>query len=242
MRMTKEEKARRERERYRKKVEQIEKLGLTGYMSPRTAQKNWKKEVRKARTHKLQDDKIKALISAGYTDKEARKLKRKSWDFVNKEITYKQADSERTVVTNDKVYICKDVFLYTGFSDKAGNTNLNEMLPFYEGRKNIELKNIIRDSINSIGMSDDSGGRAGDVLVLEGSYSECYSTLKWGEATGYQGLLSNKWSLNGILKVTACLMDCSTEANRPRVLRSVKNYLRYNIPELYKGFIKDLEV
>lgn len=242
MRMTKEEKARRERERYQKKVQEIAEMGLTGYMSPRTSRKNWKKEKTKARRKKREAEKKEALIKAGYSEDVANKLKHVSWKRVNELIELKMKLPDTEEVPQDKVYISKDAFLYIGFSDKAGNTNLNEMLPFYEGRKNIELKNIIRDSINSIGLSDDSGGRAGDVLVLEGSYSECYSTLKWGETTGYQGLLSNKWTLNGILKVTACVMDCSTEANRPRVLRSVKNYLRYNIPELYKEFIKDLEV
>ena len=83
-----------------------------------------------------------------------------------------------------------------------------------------------------------SSGFPGHVLVQRYSTRDIMEDdITEKQKIGYYVVAaSNEWTLTGIMRTTAFAIDMCTEGNRKTVLDAIKNYVKEDLPELYKYF------
>nr|DAD73643.1 MAG TPA: hypothetical protein [Tectiviridae sp. cthzn51] len=213
--------------------EEIKKESLTSVQKKYSTYQKQQKEAAKVakskakyqRQKELQNQKKKFLEDSGYTGKITTKLLRQSWENIKKLID----DSEKT-------YKAK-WYLVIYFGDRTNSFDVIRYAGFYNNMTSKECQNNINHTLHEKGEVG-SSGFPGHVLVRR--YSSRYimenDILEKQQLGYYVVAAGNEWTLTGIMRATAFALDMCTEGNRQTVLDAIKNYVKEDIPELYKYF------
>ena len=233
----KQQKRKREQERYYRNKDFIEKNGLKGYnVNPRSSQKTLKKALKR----KQKDDRIakkrKQLLDINGIDKDY--IKSLSDSAVDK-MSFKRISnvSRETYPIAFKLHIMKKGF-YLGFyaNSENGIWLVESSMDFYRGKSVEYLKRHIGEILDyhkdsgSSGIAGDMRFRSDDVAGLDG-----YIQVQRG--LGYSDIVlpqQKEFSTQGFLCLVNAILDNAREDNRKEIYRDMKEHCYRYCKSLYK--------
>ena len=235
----KEQKRKRERERYYRNKAFIEKNGLKDYnVNPRSSQKNLKLALRRKQRVERISKKRKQLLGISGIDKDY--IKGLSGNQIDK-ISFKRISnvSRETYPKAFKsdLHIMKKGF-YLGFyaNSENGLWLVQSSNEFYKGKSVDYLKRHIGEILDyhksggSSGIAGDMRFRSDDVAGLEGY-------IKVQHSLGYSDIVlpeQKEFSTKGFLCLVNAILDNAREDNRKEIYRDIKEHCYRYCKSLYK--------
>ena len=189
------------------------------------AQKVAKSKAKYQRQKELERQKKKFLEDNDYTGKITTRLLRQSWKNIQK------------IIDNSEKTYKAEWYLVIYFGDKTNSFDVIRYAEFYNSMTAKECQNNIIATLFEKGQVG-SSGFPGHVLVRRYSTRDIMENdITEKQKIGYYIVAAgNEWTLTGIMRTTAFAIDMCTEGNRITVLEAIKNYVKEDLPELYKYF------
>ena len=182
------------------------------------------KQRKLERARQLQSEKRQYLIENGFPENQIRvKHLKLSWKNVKDLIDGNEIEES-------------EKWFYACWADKSENVDSEYFLDEINSLDINELKLYIQNWLNDIN-DEGSNGIPGHVIIEYGTKSEVDIQKFFWQAREYDSIVyTNKFSLKGILRNTAFLIRVCTEENRAVVYKNICDYLKENMPTLYKKF------
>ena len=235
----KQQKRKREQERYYRNKDFIEKNGLKGYnVNPRSSQKTLKNALKRKQKDLRIAKKRKQLLDINGIDKDyIRSLSDSAVDKMSfKRISNVSRETYPKAFKSD-LHIMKKGF-YLGFyaNSENGIWLVESSMDFYRGKSVEYLKRHIGEILDyhkdgdSSGIAGDMRFRSDDVAGLDG-----YIGVQRG--LGYSDIIlpqQKEFSTNGFLCLVNAILDNAREDNRKEIYRDIKEHCYRYCKSLYK--------
>ena len=235
----KQQKRKREQERYYRNKDFIEKNGLKGYnVNPRSSKKALKNALRRKQKDIRVAKKRKQLLDIKGIDKDyIKSLSKTAIDKLSfKRISNVSRETYPKAFRPD-LHIMKKGF-YLGFyaNSENGLWLVKSSMEFYKGKSVDYLKRHIGEildyhkSSGSSGISGDMRFRSDDVAGLDG-----YIQVQHG--LGYSDIIlpeQKEFSTKGFLCLVNAILDNAREDNRKEIYRDIKEHCYRYCKPLYK--------
>ena len=235
----KQQKRKREQERYYRNKDFIEKNGLKGYnVNPRSSQKALKNALRRRQKDIRVAKKRKLLLDIKGIDKDyIKRLSKTAIDKLSfKRISNVSRETYPKAFKSD-LHIMKKGF-YLGFyaNSENGIWLVESSMDFYRGKSAEYLKRHIGEildyhkSSGSSGIAGDMRFRSDDVAGLEGY-------IKVQHGLGYSDIVlpqQKEFSTKGFLCLVNAILENAREDNRKEIYRDIKEHCYRYCKSLYK--------
>ena len=235
----KQQKRKRERERYYRNKDFIEKNGLKGYnVNPRSSQKTLKNALKRKQKDVRIAKKRNQLLDINGIDKDyIKSLSDSAVDKISfKRISNVSRETYPKAFKSD-LHIMKKGF-YLGFyaNSENGIWLVESSMNFYRGKSVEYLKRHIGEILDyhkdggSSGIAGDMRFRSDDVAGLEG-----YIQVQRG--LGYSDIVlpqQKEFSTQGFLCLVNAILDNAREDNRKEIYRDMKEHCYRYCKSLYK--------
>lgn len=235
----KQQKRKREQERYYRNKDFIEKNGLKGYnVNPRSSQKALKNALRRKQKDIRVAKKRKQLLDIDGIDKDyIKRLSKTAIDKLSfKRISNVSRETYPKAFKSD-LHIMKKGF-YLGFyaNSENGLWLVQSSYEFYKGKSVEYLKRHIGEILDyhktgsSSGIAGDMRFRSDDVAGLDG-----YIGVQHG--LGYSDIVlpqQKEFSTKGFLCLVNAILDNAREDNRKEIYRDIKEHCYRYCKSLYK--------
>ena len=235
----KQQKRKREQERYYRNKDFIEKNGLKGYnVNPRSSQKALKNALRRKQKDIRVAKKRKLLLNIKGIDKDyIKSLSKSKIDKMSfKRISNVSRETYPKAFRPD-LHIMKKGF-YLGFyaNSENGLWLVQSSNEFYKGKSVDYLKRHIGEILDyhrtgsSSGIAGDMRFRSDDVAGLEGY-------IKVQHGLGYSDIVlpqQKEFSTKGFLCLVNAILDNAREDNRKEIYRDIKEHCYRYCKSLYK--------
>lgn len=235
----KQQKRKREQERYYRNKAFIEQNGLKGYnVNPRSSQKALKNALRRRQKDIRVEKKRKLLLDIKGIDKDyIKSLSKTAIDKLSfKRISNVSRETYPKAFKSD-LHIMKKGF-YLGFyaNSENGLWLVKSSMEFYKGKSTDYLKRHIGEILDyhktgsSSGIAGDMRFRSDDVAGLDG-----YIQVQHG--LGYSDIIlpeQKEFSTKGFLCLVNAILDNAREDNRKEIYRDIKEHCYRYCKSLYK--------
>lgn len=218
------EKNRKARERYNEKKQKIDQYNLEGLKPSDSLEKIEKAIKKKQRSEKYQKTKERnkrRLEESGLLPEDFPK----GWQKMGKDKL-----SSFIPDAQDAILDSGEVWLYIGWGDRAQYRRAADVFGganaiWYGGRTNDELRDDVKQIVNTKGL-DGSSGHSGDTVITYGSRSEVEQFKNFHEMRGYQTIFfGNEFTEHALLSYTMAAIDSSPEDNRDYIVQRVNGFL-----------------
>ena len=235
----KQQKRKRERERYYRNKDFIEQNGLKGYnVNPRSSQKTLKNALKR----KQKDDRIakkrKQLLDINGIDKDyIKSLSDSAVDKMSfKRISNVSRETYPKAFKSD-LHIMKKGF-YLGFyaNSENGIWLVESSMDFYRGKSVEYLKRHIGEILD-YHKGSGSSGIAGDMRFRSDDVAGLDDYIKVQRGLGYSDIIlpqQKEFSTQGFLCLVNAILDNAREDNRKEIYRDIKEHCYRYCKSLYK--------
>ena len=235
----KEQKRKRERERYYRNKAFIEQNGLKGYnVNPRSSQKALKKALKKKQKDVRIAKKRKQLLDINGIDKDyIKSLSNSAVDKMSfKRISNVSRETFPKAFKSDLHYMKKG--FYVGFyaNSENGIWLVESSMQFYKGISVEYLKRNIWDIID-YHKSSGSSGIAGDMRFRSDDVAGLDDYIKVQHVLGYSDIVlpeQKEFSTKGFLCLVNAILENAREDNRKELYRDIKEHCYRYCKSLYK--------
>ena len=235
----KEQKRKRERERYYRNKAFIEQNGLKGYnVNPRSSQKALKNALRRKKTYIRIDKKRKMLLGIDGIDKSyINNLSNSAVDKLSfKRISNVSRETLPKAFKSD-LHIMKKGF-YIGFyaNSENGIWLVKSSMDFYKGKSVDYLKRHIGEILDYHNTGS-SSGIAGDMRFRSDDVAGLNGYIKVQHGLGYSDIVlpqQKEFSTKGFLCLVNAILDNAREDNRKEIYRDIKEHCYRYCKSLYK--------